>query len=213
MLTAWVGRGRSGAYSMGPCYVATRLCDISRCVEGLRCEILGFCSSAVDVDVPIFLGYDAASLGDCCLMFWDIITVSESWAPFTQRHSTISIQSKEIFLATNMCFCVQKKLNYSAVSSHPLFFLILSECKSIGVIGIVMYNNNNNNNNNNNTLLEFSSLNTRVFLVINFGCDGVSPSLFCTDAVIVTFTSVLLSNLYLILYRVIEKDGRDLKPL
>ena len=110
-------------------------------------------------------------------------------------------------------FKSSKETQYSAVSSHPLFFLILRECKSIGVIGIVMYNNNNNNNNNNNTLLEFSSLNTRVFLVINFGCDGVSPSLFWTDAVIVTFTSVLLSNLYLILYRVIEKDGRDLKPL
>jgi len=47
--------------------MSLRLCNISRCIEGLRREILGFCSSAVDFSV--LLGYDAASLGDCCLMF------------------------------------------------------------------------------------------------------------------------------------------------
>lgn len=47
--------------------MSPRLCNISRCIEGLRHEILGFCSSAADVSV--LLGCDAASLGDCCFMF------------------------------------------------------------------------------------------------------------------------------------------------
>jgi len=47
--------------------MSPRLCNISTCIEGLRCQILGFCSSAVDVF--ILLGCDAALLGDCCLMF------------------------------------------------------------------------------------------------------------------------------------------------
>ena len=102
-----------------------------------------------------------------------------------------------------MCFCVQKKLNILLFPIALLFFLILSEFKSIGVIGIVMYNNNHNHNNNN--ILEFSSLSTWVFLPINSGCDGGSPSLFCTYVVIVTFTFVLLNNLYLILCKCLPK--------